>query len=147
MDFHLALIPPLGGKRPPRRDPGGPRRKRSFRCSFANDRRDNPPGAPLRIRRKKEDQTNALGKLASQAALIEEMALGIEVGEEMRGEYYIPNRHLLYAAQVQSQENPFFKRALGEGFVRYYAHIKNAEIDRFQAEVSEWEQREYFEMF
>jgi glutamine synthetase len=43
--------------------------------------------------------------------------------------------------------DPFFKRALGEGFVRYYAHIKNAEIDRFQAEVSEWEQREYFEMF
>ena len=43
--------------------------------------------------------------------------------------------------------DPFFKNVLGEGFVRYYAHIKNAEIDRFQAEVSEWEQREYFEMF
>ncbi|WP_163163613.1 glutamine synthetase, partial [Bradyrhizobium uaiense] len=25
--------------------------------------------------------------------------------------------------------------------------IKNAEIERFQAEVSDWEQREYFEMF
>jgi glutamine synthetase len=28
-----------------------------------------------------------------------------------------------------------------------YSHIKNAEIERFQAEVSDWEQREYFEMF
>ena len=44
-------------------------------------------------------------------------------------------------------EDPFFKDALGDTFVRYYTHIKNAEIDRFQAEVTEWEQREYFEMF
>jgi len=32
-------------------------------------------------------------------------------------------------------------------FVDYYVHIKNAEIERFQAEVSDWEHREYFEMF
>ena len=101
-DFHLALIPPLGGKRPPRRDPGGPWRKRSFRCSFANDRRDNHPGAPWRIRRQRRIKEmrsaaqgrgcrnhrtinfppvrDALGKLASQAALIEEMALGMGGG-------------------------------------------------------------------
>jgi glutamine synthetase len=41
----------------------------------------------------------------------------------------------------------FFREALGAEFVDYYAHIKNAEIERFQAEVSDWEQREYFEMF
>jgi glutamine synthetase len=35
----------------------------------------------------------------------------------------------------------------GAGFVDYYVHLKNAEIERFQAEVSDWEQREYFEMF
>jgi glutamine synthetase len=45
------------------------------------------------------------------------------------------------------QEDPFFREALGTEFVDYYVHIKNAEIERFQAEVSEWEQREYFEMF
>jgi glutamine synthetase len=45
------------------------------------------------------------------------------------------------------QEDGFFREALGAGFVDYYVHIKNAEIERFQAEVSEWEQREYFEMF
>ena len=37
--------------------------------------------------------------------------------------------------------------ALGAEFVDYYVHIKNAEIERFQAEVSDWEHREYFEMF
>ncbi len=36
---------------------------------------------------------------------------------------------------------------LGQGFVDYYCHIKEAEIARFSLEVSEWEQREYFDMF
>jgi glutamine synthetase len=36
---------------------------------------------------------------------------------------------------------------LGPAFVDYYAFIKEAEIDRFNLEVSEWEQREYFDMF
>jgi glutamine synthetase len=44
-------------------------------------------------------------------------------------------------------DDAFFRKALGERFVDYYVHIKNAEIERFQAEVSDWEQREYFEMF
>lgn len=45
------------------------------------------------------------------------------------------------------QEDPFFRDALGANFVDYYVHIKTAEIERFQAEITEWEQREYFEMF
>ena len=45
------------------------------------------------------------------------------------------------------KDDPFFRKALGETFIDYYVHIKNAEIERFQAEVSDWEQREYFEMF
>ena len=36
---------------------------------------------------------------------------------------------------------------LGETFVDYYCRIKEAEIARFNAEVSEWEHREYFELF
>ncbi len=47
---------------------------------------------------------DTLGKLASQAALIEGMVFGMEAGGAMRGEYFLPNKHLLYAAQVQSQE-------------------------------------------
>jgi glutamine synthetase len=44
-------------------------------------------------------------------------------------------------------DDPFFREQLGAAFVDYYVTIKNAEIERFQAEVSDWEQREYFEMF
>jgi glutamine synthetase len=44
-------------------------------------------------------------------------------------------------------DDPFFRGAMGEKFVDYYAFIKNAEIERFQSEITEWEQREYFEMF
>jgi 4-hydroxyphenylacetate 3-monooxygenase len=47
---------------------------------------------------------DVLGKLASQASLIEGMVLGMEAGGAMRGEYFLPNKPLLYAAQVQSQE-------------------------------------------
>jgi glutamine synthetase len=35
---------------------------------------------------------------------------------------------------------------LGAGFVDYYCHIKEAEIARFNLEVSEWEHREYFDL-
>jgi glutamine synthetase len=39
------------------------------------------------------------------------------------------------------------KKGLGETFVDYYCRIKEAEIARFNSEVSEWEHREYFELF
>jgi glutamine synthetase len=45
------------------------------------------------------------------------------------------------------RDDPFFRETLGAAFVDYYVHIKNAEIERFQAEVSDWEHREYFELF
>jgi len=45
------------------------------------------------------------------------------------------------------RDDAFFRQALGEQFVDYYVHIKNAEIERFHAEVSDWEHREYFETF
>jgi glutamine synthetase len=53
----------------------------------------------------------------------------------------------LQEAVFALKDDPFFRAALGAEFVEYYVHIKNAEIERFQAEVSDWEQREYFEMF
>ncbi|MCK1756803.1 glutamine synthetase [Bradyrhizobium sp. 137] len=45
------------------------------------------------------------------------------------------------------KDDPFFREKLGPEFVDYYTHIKNAEIDRFLSEVTDWEHREYFEMF
>jgi glutamine synthetase len=53
----------------------------------------------------------------------------------------------LREAVLALKDDAFFRDALGAAFVDYYVHIKNAEIERFQAEVSDWEQREYFEMF
>ena len=35
----------------------------------------------------------------------------------------------------------------GRSFIEYYLRIKEAEIARYQAEVTEWEQREYFDLF
>ncbi|MCF8197638.1 MAG: glutamine synthetase [Sulfuritalea sp.] len=43
--------------------------------------------------------------------------------------------------------DPALCAGLGEGFVNYFCHIKAAEIARFNLEVSDWEHREYFEMF
>lgn len=45
------------------------------------------------------------------------------------------------------KDDPFFREKLGPEFVDYYTHIKNAEIDRFLSEVTDWEHREYFEIF
>jgi glutamine synthetase len=53
----------------------------------------------------------------------------------------------LHDAVLALKHDAFFREALGAAFIDYYTHIKTAEIERFQAEVSEWEQREYFEMF
>jgi glutamine synthetase len=35
----------------------------------------------------------------------------------------------------------------GKNFIDYFLHIKHAEITRYQSEVTEWEQKEYFELF
>jgi len=39
------------------------------------------------------------------------------------------------------------RAGLGDFFVDYYLKLKQAEIDRFNLEVSDWEQREYFSLF
>ena len=35
----------------------------------------------------------------------------------------------------------------GEQFIDYYLTIKEAELARYHGEVTEWEQKEYFELF
>jgi glutamine synthetase len=45
------------------------------------------------------------------------------------------------------RESEFMRRALGDDFVDYYAHIKQAEWGRYLSTVSEWEHREYFSLF
>jgi glutamine synthetase len=41
----------------------------------------------------------------------------------------------------------FFRAQLGDRFVDYIAAIKRAEISRFNRSVTDWEQREYFDIF
>src|SRR5262245_16555454 len=62
----------------------------------------------------------------------------------------------LAEAVAALRTNVCFRSGLGEGFVSYYAHIKEAEIARSRKEsgreadeidVSDWEHREYFDMF
>ena len=40
-----------------------------------------------------------------------------------------------------------FRQRLGDQFVDYYLTIKDAEFSRFMSTVTDWEQREYFEIF
>ncbi|MDT7803528.1 MAG: glutamine synthetase, partial [Actinomycetota bacterium] len=52
------------------------------------------------------------------------------------------------AAAVDALEaDTALTNAMGEQFVAYYAAIKRAEIARFERTVTDWEQREYFDLF
>jgi glutamine synthetase len=58
-----------------------------------------------------------------------------------------PLPRTLAEALAALRADDYLKRALGESFVDYYCRMKDAEIARHQLEVSEWEQREYFDLF
>ena len=53
----------------------------------------------------------------------------------------------LIDAVAAFRQSDFFRSAYGDEFVDYLATIKQAEIDRFMSVVTDWEQREYLEMF
>ncbi len=45
------------------------------------------------------------------------------------------------------REDKALRSGFGDFFVDYYLKLKQAELDRFSLEVSDWEQREYFSIF
>ena len=45
-----------------------------------------------------------LGQLAAEAAMVEGLVHAMETRGEMRGEYFVPDRHTVYAAQVLTQQ-------------------------------------------
>jgi glutamine synthetase len=53
----------------------------------------------------------------------------------------------LEEALAALREDRCFADAFGQQFIDYYLTIKRAELARYHAEVTEWEQREYFELF
>jgi len=50
-------------------------------------------------------------------------------------------------AMAALRQDAMFGEGFGEAFIDYYCRIKDAELTRFSQTVSEWEHREYFEMF
>jgi glutamine synthetase len=64
--------------------------------------------------------------------------------------YETPAEHLprsLGDALACLRADEMLNAQMGKTFVDYLCHIKEAEIARFNLEVSEWEHREYFDMF
>jgi glutamine synthetase len=55
--------------------------------------------------------------------------------------------HTLSEALAALRQDVCLREGLGEGFVDYFVKMKEAEIARFNLEVSEWEHREYFDLF
>jgi len=53
----------------------------------------------------------------------------------------------LEEALAALREDAAMRAEFGDAFVDYFCRIKEAEIARFNLEVTEWEHREYFEMF
>lgn len=45
------------------------------------------------------------------------------------------------------RDSDFYRTAPGDQFVDYWVTIKQAKVDHFLSEVTDWEHREYFEMF
>jgi glutamine synthetase len=45
------------------------------------------------------------------------------------------------------RDNQCLRAGMGSEFIDYYIRLKQAESARYQAEVTEWEQKEYFELF
>jgi glutamine synthetase len=53
----------------------------------------------------------------------------------------------LEEALAALRDDAYLTDGFGKGFIDYFLRIKQAEIARYQSEVTEWEQREYFELF
>ncbi|HET6599336.1 MAG TPA: glutamine synthetase family protein [Burkholderiaceae bacterium] len=142
----------------------GYRRYRAM--SLAPDRaiwgRDNR-GAMLRViggagqagtrieNRAGEPAANPYLYLASQVfSGIDGLRRRLDPGPSADAPYDTPAEHLprsLPAALDRLRGDAMLCEQFGQRFVEYLCHIKQAEIERFNLEVSQWEHREYFETF
>jgi glutamine synthetase len=72
-------------------------------------------------------------------------------GPAATGDPYTADRPLLprnlYQAIEALRGSDMYRRAFGDAFVEYYAGLKEFEMDRFMGTVTDWEHREYFEMY
>jgi len=98
-----------------------------------------------------EPTANPYLYLASQlTAGLRGIEQGLELGPAADEPYETDAPRLpatLGAALQALTEDTEFAEALGKQFVDYYLGIKRHELARFHAEVTDWEQREYFDLF
>jgi glutamine synthetase len=140
--------------------------KRFRPYSMAPDRvawaRDNR-GAMIRLVGSAEDDSthleNRMGEPAANPYLymasqlhsgLEGVAAGLPLGPSADDPYTADAGRLpanLAAALDALQADAALTRAMGSRFVPYYAALKRAEIARFEQTVTDWEQREYFDLY
>lgn len=98
-----------------------------------------------------EPTANPYLYLASQLlAGLDGMARQLDPGPSADAPYDTPADPLprsLDEAVRTLRESTFWRAQFGDVMVDYLCHLKEAELARFNLEVSEWEQREYFDLF
>jgi glutamine synthetase len=98
-----------------------------------------------------EPAANPYLYMASQVVTgLDGMERRLDPGPSADTPYEVEAPHLpksLEQALAALREDGCLAAGFGKSFVDYYLRIKEAEIARYQSEVTEWEQREYFELF
>jgi len=129
------------------------------RATWARDNRaamlrvlGGPGDAATRIEnRVGEPAANPYLYMASQAvAGLDGMRRRLDPGPSADSPYETPAPnlpHTLEDALRCLRDDQSMRDGMGTDFVDYFCHIKEAEIARFNLEVSDWEQREYFDTF
>lgn len=109
------------------------------------------PGAIRLENRTGEPAANPYLYFASQIlAGLDGMANKLDPGPSADTPYEAAVEHLprtLANALVHLREDECLREGLGEDFVNYFCRIKEAEVARFDLAVTDWEHREYFEIF
>jgi glutamine synthetase len=90
--------------------------------------------------------------LASQIASgLDGIDRRLDPGAAVEEPYVAANRELLPVSLMEAvaalRDDSFFASALGSDFVDYFLRLKQFEIARFLAHTTDWEHREYFEMY
>ena len=90
--------------------------------------------------------------LASQVASgIDGIRRSLDPGAPVEEPYLAEAKERLPVSLMEAvaalRRDAFFVDAFGKPFVDYFARLKEFEISRFLAHVTDWEHREYFEMY
>lgn len=108
------------------------------------------PGTRLENRAGEPAANPYLFMAAQIHAGLDGLQRGLEPGPSADSPYEVPVPLLprsLSEALAALAGDPVLIDAFGQPVIDWYTRIKRAEIARFEAEVTDWEHREYFEMF